>query len=69
MDFILPLLLIDDYAKDGGSEEVWRLCSLYHDSFRAHIIRNVGNFVTWACIGYKSKIDTSWSHLKLSSEF
>ena len=22
---------MDDYAKDGGSEEVWLLCSFYHE--------------------------------------
>ena len=60
---------IDDYAKDGGPGEVWLLCSFYHDSLRAHIIRNVNNFATWACKGYKSKIDTWWSQSKLSCEF
>ena len=46
---------IDDYAKDGGSGEVWLLCSFYHDSLRAHIIRKVNNFATLALYRFQIK--------------
>ena len=35
---------MDDYVKDGGLEAVRLLCSFYHDSLHALIIRNVNNF-------------------------
>ena len=28
-------LTIDDYAKDGGPEVVWQLCSFYQDPLRS----------------------------------
>ena len=35
---------IDDYAKDGGSEEVSLLCSFYHESLRTWIKTIVNKF-------------------------
>ena len=37
-------MLIDDYAKDGGSGEVWLLCSFYHEPLRTWIETNVNKF-------------------------
>ena len=35
---------IDDYAKDGRPEEVWLLCSFYHESLRTWIKTIVNKF-------------------------
>ena len=37
-------VLIDDYAKDGGSGEVWLLRSFYHEPLRTWIETNVNKF-------------------------
>ena len=35
---------IDDYAKDGGTGEVWLLCSFYHEHLHNWIKTNVNKF-------------------------
>ena len=32
---------VDDYAKDGGPEVVWLLCSFYHEPLRSLTVKKV----------------------------
>ena len=60
---------IGDYAKDGGSEEVWLLCSFNHERLHTWIKTNVNKFVILSQTVLKLGIQNLGSYMRLTCEY
>ena len=61
--------IIDNYAKDGGAEEVWLLCSCYHESLRTWIKTIVNKFAISSHTALILGVRALRSYLKLICEY
>ena len=59
----------DGYAKDGGPGVVSLLCSFYHKPLRSLIVKEVQLLCHLISYWFQLRIETQWSHLKLTYEF
>ena len=60
---------IDDYAKDGGPEAVWHLCSFYDEHLRPWIKTNINKFAISSRTALKLGEQALKSYLKITYEF
>ena len=60
---------MDDYAKDGGPGEVWRLCSFYHEPLRTWIKTNSYMSAISSHTALKLSEQALKSYLKITCEF
>ena len=59
---------IGDYAKDGGSEEVWLLCSFNHEHLHTWIKTNVNKFAILSQTVAKLGVQNLESYMRLTFE-
>ena len=60
---------IDDYAKDGGSGEVWLLCNFDHDPLCTWIKTNVNKFAILIHTVLKLGTQNLGSYMRLTCEY
>ena len=60
---------IGDYAKDGGSEEVWLLCSFNHEHLHTWIKTNVNEFAILSQTVAKLGVQNLESYMRLKFEY
>ena len=60
---------IHDYAKDGGSGEVWLFCSINHEPLHTRIKTNVSKFAISSHTVLKLRIQNLGSYIRLTCEY
>ena len=62
-------LSVDNYAKDGGSGEVWLLCNVNHEPLHTWIKTNVNKFAILSHTALKLGMQNLRSYMRLTCEY